>query len=102
MSVGKSAALFAAVFCAGTVFAGAAVAALAAVLLTAAGLLSVFTAVGCMIGLLANVATDLAPPAILFVGFFCLFSALSLFSGLYVICPKAVRRFNLVVEDIFN
>jgi hypothetical protein len=79
-----------------------AAAALAVVMLVSAGLLSVFVALGWNAGILRNVASDLAPPAMLFAGLFGVFSALALSIALYILCPKAVRRFHSAVENIFS
>ncbi|MDR2559249.1 MAG: hypothetical protein LBC86_06885 [Oscillospiraceae bacterium] len=73
-----------------------------AVFLAAMGVLSVFIALGCLAGILRNVASDLAPTAMLFAGFFGVFSSLSIASALYIFCPKAIRRFNSAVENIFS
>ena len=67
--------------------------------LVSAGLLSVFVSLGCIINLLDNVASDLSPPAMLFTGFFCVFSALALFCALYILCPKFIKRFNLFIPQ---
>ncbi|MDR2531669.1 MAG: hypothetical protein LBC82_02380 [Oscillospiraceae bacterium] len=79
-----------------------AAAALAVIALVSAGLLSVFVALGCIAGVLRNVASDLAPPAMLFAGLFGIFSALALCAVLYILCPKAVRRFNTALDNIFD
>jgi hypothetical protein len=76
-------------------------AAFAVVMLGAAGLLSLFVAVGWNAGILRNVATDLAPPAMLFAGLFGVFSALSLCTLLYIFCPKAVQRFSTALDNTF-
>jgi hypothetical protein len=79
-----------------------AAAALVALALAAAGLLSVFAALGSITGILRNIASDLSPPAMLFTGLFGVFSALSLTFALYILCPKAVRHFNLTMDKIFS
>ena len=71
-------------------------------ILVSAGLLAVFVGLGSIVGLLRNVASDLSPPAMVFTGFFGVFSALSLATALYILCPIAVRRFNLALENIFS
>ena len=78
-----------------------AAAAVCAVVLLSAGLLSVFVSLGSIILPVKNVASDLSPPAMLFTGFFCIFAASSLGLSLYILCPKAARRFNLVTERLF-
>jgi len=79
-----------------------AAAAFSAVVLISAGLLTVVVSLGCIIGLLGTVASDLSPPAMLFTGLFCVFSSLSLALALYILCPKAAKRFNLSVERYFS
>jgi hypothetical protein len=73
-----------------------------AAVLAAAGALSVFVAVGCIAGILRNVATDLAPQAMLFTGLSGVFGALSVAAALYILCPRIIKRFNSTVENIFS
>jgi len=94
----KAVAVLKTAFSAILVFLAVTAATLAVVFLAALGVLSVLVSLGCITGLLRNVATDIAPPAMLFTGLFCLSAAASLFMGLAIICPKAVRRFNSAVE----
>jgi hypothetical protein len=79
--------------CAVLILFAVAAAAAAATLLAATGLLSIFIALGCLSGILRNVASDLAPTAMFFTGFSAVFGALGLAAALYILCPKAVRRF---------
>jgi len=79
----------------------AASAALAA-MLAATGILSVFVALGCLAGILRNIASDLAPAAMLFAGLFGVFGALSIAAALYILCPGAIRRFNSAVESVLS
>ncbi|MCL2077150.1 MAG: hypothetical protein FWH08_01940 [Oscillospiraceae bacterium] len=79
-----------------------AAAAFTAVVLISAGLLSVFAALGSIIGLLGAVASDLSPPAMLFTGFFFVFAALSICTALYILCPKGVRYLSSVTDNIFG
>ncbi|MCL2019686.1 MAG: hypothetical protein FWG70_08010 [Oscillospiraceae bacterium] len=79
-----------------------AAAAFTAVVLVSAGLLAVFVGFGCVTGILKNVASDLSPHTMLLTGLFAVFSALSLAVGMYIICPKAVRRFGDALDNIFN
>ena len=72
------------------------------IVLSAAGSLSVLIALGCIIGVLRNIASDLAPHAMLFTGLFGVFAALSIACSLFILCPKIIRRFNLAVENIFS
>jgi hypothetical protein len=74
----------------------------AVIILSAAGVLSVFVALGCIVGILRNVASDLAPQAMLCAGFFGVFSALSIASALFILCPKIIARFNAAAEQIFS
>jgi len=79
-----------------------AAAALGAVVLASAGLLVVFVSLGVITGLLGTVASDLSPPAMLFTGLFCVFSALSLSLVLYILCPKVARKLKLSVGNYYS
>jgi hypothetical protein len=79
-----------------------AAAALGAVVLVSAGLLVTVVSLGCITGLLGAVASDISPPAMLFTGLFCVFTALSVASALYILCPKAARRFNFALGKYFS
>ena len=74
----------------------------AAVVFLAAGILSVFMSLSTIILPVNNLASDLAPTAILFVGFFCVFAAVSIALSLYIYCPKSVRKFSLAVENLLS
>jgi len=88
--------------CAALVLLAVALAAFAVVVLISGGLLAVFVALGSIIGILRNVASDLSPPAMLFTGFFGIFSALSIATALYILCPKAIKRFGNTIDNILN
>jgi len=79
-----------------------AAAVLLVIVLSATGSLSVLIALGCIVGILRNIATDLAPHAMLFTGLFGVFVALAIASALFILCPKIIRRFNSSVEKIFS
>jgi hypothetical protein len=68
-------------------------AAFGTVILVSAGLLTVFVSLGVIIGLLGTVASDLSPPAMLFTGLFCVFSAISLSLVIYIYCPKVTVKY---------
>jgi len=88
--------------CAVLVLLAVALAAFMVIILVSAGLLAIFVGLGSIIGILRNVASDLSPPAMVFTGFFGIFSALSIATALYILCPKAVRRFGNTIDNILN
>ena len=79
-----------------------AAAAVAVSVLLSSGVLSILTALGGITGLIGYAASDLAPPTMLFTGFFCVSAAASLGISLYILCPIGVRRFNNTIDNIFK
>jgi len=78
------------------------VAALCTVVLISTGVLTVVVSLGALTGLLGTIASDLSPPAMLFTGLFCVFSAFSIGIAMYICCPKAVKSFGLMARRYFS
>lgn len=71
---------------------------LTAIVTFSLGVVSVPMSMGMMIGLLGNVVSDLAPPAIFFLGLFCLFWTSAMIAAIVTAFRPLIRRLQRAID----